>query len=129
LAEASLRHLGVPPTITPRPPVLVASAPREAREAPPGEAKPASARSTALLQVRQSSATEGLMPDLHGLSAREALRTLAQIGLAARLTGNGFVVDQRPAPGVPLERGETCELTLNRLNTTTAPASSRGTSP
>jgi hypothetical protein len=67
------------------------------------------------------------MPDLHGLSAREALRTLAQIGLAARMTGNGFVVDQRPAPGVPLERGETCDLTLNRL-TTTAPAPSRGTS-
>jgi cell division protein FtsI (penicillin-binding protein 3) len=129
IAEASLRHLGVPPTINPMPPVLVASAPRESRAASPGEAKPASARSTALLQVRQSSATEGLMPDLHGLSAREALRTLAQIGLTARLTGNGFVVDQRPAPGVPLERGETCDLTLNRLNTTTASASARGTSP
>ena len=54
------------------------------------------------------------MPDLRGLSAREALRTLAQVGLAARVAGDGFVVDQRPAPGVPLERGNTCELTLRR---------------
>jgi cell division protein FtsI (penicillin-binding protein 3) len=56
----------------------------------------------------------GLMPDLRGLSAREALRLLSQIGMTARMSGNGFVVDQRPHAGSPLVRGETCALTLDR---------------
>ena len=99
---------------------------RETRAVPPGEAnrlRTIDGSSPGPLIERH----DGLMPDLHGLSAREALRTLAQLGLAARMTGNGFVVDQRPAPGVPLARGETCDLTLNRL-ATTPPSPSRGTS-
>jgi hypothetical protein len=39
------------------------------------------------------------MPDLRGLSAREALRRLTQIGLTAKLDGTGFVTDQSPQPG------------------------------
>ena len=31
------------------------------------------------------------MPDLRGLSAREALRTLSRIGMTARIDGDGFV--------------------------------------
>jgi cell division protein FtsI (penicillin-binding protein 3) len=54
------------------------------------------------------------MPDLRGLSAREALRLLSRIGLTARLSGSGFVVDQRPQAGSPLVRGDTCSLTLDR---------------
>ena len=45
------------------------------------------------------------MPDLRGLSAREALRTLAKLGLTARMSGDGVVVAQDPPPGSPLERG------------------------
>jgi beta-lactam-binding protein with PASTA domain len=66
------------------------------------------------------------MPDLRGLSAREALRTLAQIGLTAHVTGDGFVIDQRPEAGATLERGDTCTLKLQRA--VPAAASIRGTS-
>ena len=38
------------------------------------------------------------MPDLRGLSAREALRTLTRIGMTARMNGDGFVLEQSPRP-------------------------------
>jgi cell division protein FtsI (penicillin-binding protein 3) len=122
IAEATLRQLGVPPTVDPMPAVIAAR-----RPSTPEVARPASARPSALIEAGPRSASHGLMPDLRGLSAREALRTLAQIGLAANVTGDGFVVDQRPAPGAPLERGDTCALKLKRLALDATPA--RGTSP
>ena len=46
------------------------------------------------------------MPDLRGLSAREALKALSRIGMTAQMTGDGFVVEQSPEPGAALVRGE-----------------------
>jgi cell division protein FtsI/penicillin-binding protein 2 len=117
IAEATLRHLRVPPTVNPMPPLLATRGP-----ALEEIARPASTRSAALLEMGPPAPANGLMPDLRGLSAREALRTLAQIGIAARLSGDGLVVDQRPAPGALLERGETCALTLKRLVPAAGPA-------
>lgn len=42
------------------------------------------------------------MPDLVGLTARQAVVILGAAGLAPRLNGTGFVVRQRPAVGTPL---------------------------
>jgi beta-lactam-binding protein with PASTA domain len=55
------------------------------------------------------------MPDVRGLSAREAVRTLTAAGVAARVNGDGFVVDQLPAAGSPLQPGESCSLKLGRV--------------
>ena len=57
---------------------------------------------------------EGVMPDVRGLSAREALRVLARVGIEARITGDGFVATQGITPGTPLERGRVCALVLRR---------------
>ncbi len=54
------------------------------------------------------------MPDLRGLSAREALRRLAGRRIAARIHGAGLVVAQSPEPGAPLDLGASCTLTLDR---------------
>ena len=54
------------------------------------------------------------MPDLQGLSARDALRRLVQLGLTARVQGNGFVVAQDPPAGTALETVAQCRLTLDR---------------
>ncbi len=59
-------------------------------------------------------AREGVMPDVRGLSAREALRVLARVGVEARITGDGFVATQGITPGTPLERGRVCALVLRR---------------
>ncbi len=104
IADASLRRLGVTPTINPAPPVLVA----RHTETP---VAPIVAPAVVALS---SSATDTGLPDLTGMSAREALRELARLGLSARMQGAGVVVDQDPPAGSPLEPGATCTLILNR---------------
>jgi len=110
IAEAALTYLGVPPNINPQPPVLVA------RHDPhdPGELVPQPVRTASVLSATLEPARNGLMPDLRGLSAREALRLLARIGMTARLSGDGFVVEQSPAAGDALVRGDACTLRLGR---------------
>jgi cell division protein FtsI (penicillin-binding protein 3) len=107
VAEAALRHLGVPPTVNPLPPVLVAGNEDDAPGLTP-------ARAAAVLEPGAPVARDGLMPDLRGLGGREALHIATQLGLATQLRGNGIVVDQQPAPGSSLERGAACQIMLRR---------------
>lgn len=104
IAEASLRHLGIPRSIDPIAPVLAV---------PAADVAPASARVQSLL-VSLTPSTQGLMPDLRGLGAREALRVLGRLGLSARMQGSGVVIAQYPEPGAPLERGTASVLRLGR---------------
>ncbi|MGE0704517.1 MAG: penicillin-binding protein [Vicinamibacterales bacterium] len=106
IAEATLRYLGVPPSINPAPPVLVAR-PDEQPRLPPEEA--------ALELVSfLSDQPAGTVPDVRGMSARDAMRALAALGLSPRVTGDGFVVSQEPEPGSPLEAGTDALLVLDR---------------
>jgi cell division protein FtsI (penicillin-binding protein 3) len=107
IADASLRRLGVTPTINPAPPVIVA---RHGHQA----LAPAAAPIVRPAVVALPSNTETGVPDLTGMSAREALRELARLGLSARMRGTGVVVQQNPPAGSPLEPGATCILVLNR---------------
>ena len=54
------------------------------------------------------------MPDVAGLSAREALRTMAEVGLTPRVHGAGFVVAQDPVAGTPLPNDPIAVLWLGR---------------
>jgi cell division protein FtsI (penicillin-binding protein 3) len=110
IAEAAVTYLGIAPTLNAAPPVLVAR--HDPVETPSVTAQPAVATvgSSAMFEIAKS----GVMPDLRGLSAREALRVLSQIGLTARMTGDGVVVSQTPEPGATLVRGDACALRLNR---------------
>jgi cell division protein FtsI (penicillin-binding protein 3) len=107
IADASLRRLGVTPTINPAPPVMVA------RQAHAPVATAAAPIVTPAVVALASNAEIGV-PDLTGMSAREALRELARLGLSARMQGGGVVVQQYPPAGAPLEPGATCTLVLNR---------------
>jgi cell division protein FtsI (penicillin-binding protein 3) len=107
IAEASLRHLGIAPTINPAPPVLVA---RDGGLLDGIQA----VRTTATPDQILAPARMGLMPDLRGLSARAAVQSLTRIGLGAQLEGNGFVVSQTPEAGSALVPGGTANLTLSR---------------
>jgi membrane peptidoglycan carboxypeptidase len=106
IAEASLRHLGVPRTINPLAPVLLT---RRAADLDTVSAR--DTRRDAVVAVARA----GFMPDVRGLSAREAIRTLTAAGVAARMNGDGFVVDQSPAAGSPLQPGDFCSLKLGRV--------------
>jgi hypothetical protein len=107
IAEAALRYLAVPPDDGSR--VLRAVA------LPPEAVVPAAYRPQ---PVRETPAPEtdehGLMPDLRGRSAREAAIAAARRGLVVELKGSGQVVAQSPEPGVEIEPGNTCVLTLGR---------------
>jgi cell division protein FtsI (penicillin-binding protein 3) len=107
IADSSLRHLGVTPTINPAPPVMIA----RNEETP---VTPASSVGTPNVVAMPANMTDTGLPDLRGMSAREALRELARLGLTARMEGTGIVVDQSPEAGSPLEPGATCTLVLNR---------------
>ena len=114
IADAALRHQGVPPTLNAPPPVLSArrDAPRELKTS--GRVEPPSI----LTVSERREGGEAGFPDLRGLSAREAIRTLARLGLTAKMHGAGVVVEQRPEPGAPLDGRTTCALWLDRVGGT-----------
>jgi DNA-binding FadR family transcriptional regulator len=52
---------------------------------------------------------------VRGLGARDAIHRLARLGLVSRLTGDGVVTEQDPAPGTLLEPDTVCRLRLERV--------------
>jgi cell division protein FtsI (penicillin-binding protein 3) len=104
IAEASLRQLGVPRTVNPIPPVLMRSAALIDMPVVNAPVVPTVSDASGL----------SVVPDVRGLSAREAVRVLSRLGLAARLTGSGVVDVQFPEAGAPLERGASIALQLKR---------------
>jgi cell division protein FtsI (penicillin-binding protein 3) len=107
IADAALRQLGVPPTINP-PPVVLASN--------------NSGMSDGIRRVGGAVAAHAptpfnepsIMPDVRGLSVRDALRTLAALGLTVRVHGTGLVADQSPEPGESIDNVEWSTLELRR---------------
>jgi cell division protein FtsI (penicillin-binding protein 3) len=114
IAEATLRYLGVGQTINPIPPVLVA---RHDGQVGPTTVKSGGGAKPVISFV--SDGPPGTMPDLHGLSAREALRAAVKLGLTARVEGTGFVVAQDPPAGTALDMVSGCRVTLGRMSLAT----------
>jgi cell division protein FtsI (penicillin-binding protein 3) len=112
IAESAIRYLGLSPTIDPMPPVLVA---RHSGE----ETLSLGATGRALPIVSLiADGPAGAVPDLRGLSARDAMRELARLGLTARIAGDGVVVSQQPSAGSVLGPGGVCHLVLDRAPAT-----------
>ena len=57
---------------------------------------------------------EAAVPDVRGLSARDAMRVLNRAGLTVQLSGSGVVVEQTPAAGTLLGGVRVAALTLRR---------------
>jgi cell division protein FtsI (penicillin-binding protein 3) len=53
-----------------------------------------------------------LMPDLRGLSLRDAARVLVPTGARVELLGSGLVTEQEPIPGVAFAKGQVVRLAL-----------------
>lgn len=95
IAEATLRYLGVPPSIPSRsitvaPGLLAAISQEPAR----------------------GSGLPGSVPDLRGLDARAAIARATSAGLLVHVTGSGVVHTQQPSPGeaMPIDRRLTLTL-------------------
>jgi len=108
IAEVAVQRLGIAPTVNPAAPVLVRA------QAEPLEAFTPALNSGGSPHVDVVTGPP-TVPDVRGLAAREAVRRLAKLGLMARVTGTGTVIDQDPAAGSPLEPGRACRLWLDRV--------------
>jgi cell division protein FtsI (penicillin-binding protein 3) len=120
IAAAAMQQFGVPPSINPAPPVLAVHHDPDDDHALPldlARGKPTSTAGLTANIVRVDGTASGnaaAFPDLRGLSARDALRMLARLGMTARLNGAGIVVRQAPEPGVTVDRGAVATLWLER---------------
>jgi membrane peptidoglycan carboxypeptidase len=124
IAEATLRRLGVAPTV-PEATGLLASAPRPA--GPTAVSLPVIGRPADMAVTPLLASLPGTMPDVRGLSAREAAQLLARAGIAPRLSGSGVVARQWPAAGTTVIPGQGCDLVLVRAVSSSDPE--RGLEP
>ena len=53
-----------------------------------------------------------LVPDVHGMGARDAVYLMEKHGIKAILTGRGRVIQQSLAPGEKIKKGMRCELKM-----------------
>jgi cell division protein FtsI/penicillin-binding protein 2 len=107
IAEGALQHAGVTPSINPAPAVIRASR----RPAP--AARPTKA--SAVVPVLTDAAGRPIMPDLRGLTLRDALRAALALGLSMTTDGDGVVVFQTPVAGAVLGSSHRGTLQLRRL--------------
>jgi cell division protein FtsI (penicillin-binding protein 3) len=107
----ALRYLHVPAAASTPPPVLLAA-----------DSTPATRRRAA-----ERTAPRGTVPDVRGLSLRDAVATLARHGYRAQVEGEGVVATQRPAPGASLDANAPCRLRLRPQSRVAATGDARRT--
>ena len=111
VAEATLRRLGVPPS-APDPHGLLAGPNAPAGPTPVN--LPVIEHGPILDVAPALASAPGTVPDVRGLSAREATRVLHRAGVEPRLSGSGVVQRQWPAAGTVIRAGQSCDLVLVR---------------
>ena len=111
VAEATLRRLGVPPT-APDPHGLLAGP--NAPAGPTPVSLPVIEHEPILDVAPALAIAPGTLPDVRGLSAREATRVLHRAGVEPRLSGSGVVQRQWPQAGTVIRPGQSCDLVLVR---------------
>ena len=112
IAEASLRYLGVPRTRdAARLPLVARTAPMAGADLwPVARSETVGAPTGVAVAARDA----GSMPDLRGLSARQAVDVLGRSGLRAEFTGDGAVAGHVPAAGESVDSGATVIIRLQR---------------
>ncbi len=107
IADAALRHLAIPPNVNRQPPIVVARSGDGPTLKPVVDVR----RDQPALHVESQTS----LPDLTGLSARDAVRTLVDLGWEPRLRGQGFVASQSVPAGTPVGEGGVCVLELEQF--------------
>ncbi|MCX7014046.1 MAG: penicillin-binding transpeptidase domain-containing protein [Candidatus Sumerlaeota bacterium] len=128
VAEQAVRILGIPPDKPGEAPAAPAAAPEDiAMEGDPGDSvveqakeKESEARPDEIAETRadtKADRAEGGMPDLTGMSMREARSALdafrrAPDGVELKVSfyGKGCVFDQNPPPHAAVQTGEECSI-------------------
>jgi cell division protein FtsI (penicillin-binding protein 3) len=66
-----------------------------------------------LRKNEQNQFDESMMPDFRGLTIRQALRRAKERGIVLRIIGNGWAVNQAPAPGVSIDEQRYCTVSFS----------------
>jgi cell division protein FtsI (penicillin-binding protein 3) len=103
IADASLQYLAVPRTLNPVPAIVIAA----------DDAAPQIVPTRIGLTLPPASDLSH-MPDVRGLTMRDAVRALAQVGLAVQMSGSGVVTAQTPLPGAEILSGDRSSIHLTR---------------
>ena len=61
-----------------------------------------------------------IMPDLKGMTIKEAVSTLNEMGIKWSISGAGIVVEQSITPGQPINKRKTCVLTCSQITSSGA---------
>jgi cell division protein FtsI (penicillin-binding protein 3) len=101
IAQQTLQYLNIPPTEG----VAVAQVPQNRKKDTITDKHKTSPK-------KLRAQTEGLMPNLVGLSMRAALKWLDDMNVEIRIDGRGVLCEQKPRPGTRLKEGTTCYLTF-----------------
>jgi cell division protein FtsI (penicillin-binding protein 3) len=111
IVERSLRYLGVPPDLEDSPSLRVASRWPQQLPLERGSSVPSERIPVARVAFGPTSG-EVLTPSLDELPGRDAMARLASAGLVPDVVGSGWVIDQTPAAGTPVDRGSRCLVFL-----------------
>jgi cell division protein FtsI (penicillin-binding protein 3) len=117
IAAAVLRHQGVPPSLNRPAPLLIARRDESRPSTSLGESPRSvsgSGDAAVVTLADNASTSPAVFPNLVGMSARDAVRELTRLGLSLRMHGSGLVVNQRPAPGSPLDLIDAATIWLER---------------
>jgi cell division protein FtsI/penicillin-binding protein 2 len=106
IAEAAMQQMHVLPMVATSTSISVTPP-----QAPPSVA-PAPMPTPIVLRPGEDNGLR--MPDLRGMTDREALRALNKAGIGSRFQGFGVVTNQMPRAGDPVEAGSTAMLQLGR---------------
>jgi len=63
------------------------------------------------------SSNANAMPDLHGMTIKEAVLTLNEMGIKWSISGSGVIVEQSIKPGEVINKRKTCVLKCSQINT------------
>lgn len=105
VGEHAVRILGIPASEPVQPARLAHYAKSVSSDTPP--------QATPLLPGSPETG-KALMPDLRGLTMREAAEALYRLGIEAEMVGTGYVVQQQPPPHSPLGPHEKSLLVFGR---------------
>ncbi len=102
IADAALQQIGATPSVNPAAPIVAGA----------NQILPAAPRAS--LPTITQVGGQPVMPDIRGLTLRDALRVANALGITLRADGDGVVVTQAPAPGEVVGAGDTGLVRLHR---------------
>lgn len=62
--------------------------------------------------LKRGDISYSMMPDLRGLSLKDALEAMSSVRMPVEISGKGRVLEQFPEPSTMISKGQTCKLVL-----------------